>query len=73
MLKRVENNIDKFRCIICNKSYKDKSGLWYHNNKYHLDKNISSGCHNYIPGYVSLFENVRLNVKHILEIGIGSI
>ncbi len=47
--------------------------LDYISNKYHLDKNISSGCHNYIPGYVSLFENVRLNVKHILEIGIGSI
>jgi hypothetical protein len=31
----VENNIDKFRCIICNKSYKDNSELWYHNNKNH--------------------------------------
>ena len=34
-MSTVENNIDNFRCIICNKSYKDKSGLWYHNNKYH--------------------------------------
>ena len=34
-MSTVENNIDKFRCNICNKSYKDKSGLWYHNNKYH--------------------------------------
>jgi hypothetical protein len=34
-MSTVENNIDKFKCIICNKSYKDKSGLWYHNNKYH--------------------------------------
>ena len=42
-------------------------------NKYKLDKNISSGCHNYIPGYTNLFENIRYNVKHILEIGIGSI
>jgi hypothetical protein len=41
--------------------------------KYHLDKNISSGCHNYISGYTTLFENIRLNVKTILEIGIGSI
>jgi hypothetical protein len=41
--------------------------------KYKLDKNISSGCHNYIPGYTNLFENIRYNVKHILEIGIGSI
>jgi hypothetical protein len=30
-----------FRCEKCNKSYKDKSGLWYHNNKYH-QINISS-------------------------------
>ena len=41
--------------------------------KYNLDKNISSGCHNYIPGYTTLFENIRYNVNHILEIGIGSI
>jgi hypothetical protein len=31
----VENNSTLFRCNICNKNYKDKSGLWYHNNKYH--------------------------------------
>lgn len=41
--------------------------------KYKLDKNISSGCHNYIPGYTSIFEDVRYNVKNVLEIGIGSI
>jgi len=40
--------------------------------KYALDKNIASGCHNYIPGYTKLFENIRLNVKNVLEIGIGS-
>ena len=34
-MSTVENNIYKFRCDICNKSYKDKSGLWYHNNKNH--------------------------------------
>jgi len=33
----VENNSTKFRCNICNKNYKDKSGLWYHNNKYHIN------------------------------------
>jgi len=41
--------------------------------KYKLDKNIASGCHNYIPGYSNLFENRRNNVKKMLEIGIGSI
>jgi hypothetical protein len=35
----VENNSTKFRCNICNKNYKDKSGLWYHNNKCHGNNN----------------------------------
>ena len=38
----VENNIAKFRCDICNKSYKDKSGLWYHNNKNHILESTNS-------------------------------
>ena len=41
--------------------------------KYKLDKNIASGCHNYIPGYTQLFETRRQDTKKILEIGIGSI
>ena len=41
--------------------------------KYNLDKNIASGCHNYIPGYTSLFEYIRYDIRNILEIGIGSI
>ena len=41
--------------------------------KYKLDKNIASGCHNYIPGYTAIFEDRRNNVKKMLEIGIGSI
>ena len=40
---------------------------------YKLDKNAASGCHNYIPGYTALFEDVRFKVKRVLEIGIGSI
>jgi hypothetical protein len=31
----VENISTTFRCNICNKNYKDKSGIWYHNKKYH--------------------------------------
>jgi hypothetical protein len=42
-------------------------------NKYGLDKSISTGCHNYIPGYTKLFQNIRYSVKHLLEIGIGSV
>ena len=41
--------------------------------KYNLDKNITSGCHNYIPNYSLLFDSLRLNVKNLLEIGIGSV
>lgn len=41
--------------------------------KYGLDKSISTGCHNYIPGYTKLFQNIRNDVKNLLEIGIGSI
>ena len=41
--------------------------------KYKLDKNIASVCHNYIPGYTTIFEYVRYEVKTVLEIGIGSI
>jgi hypothetical protein len=41
--------------------------------KYSLDKNICTGCHNYIPGYTSLVDSIRYNIKTVLEIGIGSI
>lgn len=50
----------------------DFNTLYFISNKYHLDKNISSGCHNYIPGYTTLFKNVRNYIKNVLEIGIGS-
>ena len=41
--------------------------------KYSLDKNIFTGCHNYIPGYTQLFEKKRHTVNTLLEIGIGSV
>lgn len=40
---------------------------------YFLDKNYSTKCHNYIPGYTKLFDPVRQTVKTMLEIGIGSV
>ncbi len=41
----VENNSHmKYRCNNCNKIYKDKSGLWYHNNKYHNNKIIQKSA-----------------------------
>ncbi len=44
-MSTVENNNDKFRCNICNKSYKDKSGLWYHNKKHHVENNDLQSNH----------------------------
>ena len=44
MVDKINNVI--YSCELCNKKYKDKSGLWYHNKKYHSitcqknDKNI---------------------------------
>lgn len=51
----------------------DRDALDILSEKYRLDKNIVSGCHNYIPGYNSLFNNIRYDVKTVLEIGIGSV
>jgi len=51
----------------------DTTNLDYLSKKYGLDKNISSGCHNYIPGYTSIFEHIRHEVRNMLEIGIGSV
>jgi len=41
--------------------------------KYKMDKNIASGCHDYIPAYTHLFEKKRNQIKKMLEIGIGSV
>ena len=35
----MSQNTDKFNCELCNKSYKDASGLWRHNKKYHSKNN----------------------------------
>uniref|UniRef100_A0A6C0J064 Methyltransferase domain-containing protein n=1 Tax=viral metagenome TaxID=1070528 RepID=A0A6C0J064_9ZZZZ len=55
---------------ILNKYYKSLDDL---SKYYGLDKSISTGCHNYIPGYTKLFQNIRYDVKNLLEIGIGSL
>ncbi len=45
-MSTVENNNKIFRCNKCDKTYKDKSGLWYHNNKYHGNERIHVGIQN---------------------------
>jgi 8-demethyl-8-alpha-L-rhamnosyltetracenomycin-C 2'-O-methyltransferase len=47
--------------------------LDYYSRLYVLDKNISTNCHNYIPGYSQLFDGIRNKVITMLEIGIGSV
>ena len=47
----VENLLNHFRCKLCNKNYKDKSGLWYHNNKYH------NKSHNTIDNHTIIIDN----------------
>jgi len=39
--------------------------------RYNLDKNAASGFHDYIPAYDSLFRNIRMTAKTVVEIGIG--
>lgn len=39
--------------------------------KYALDKNVSTYCHDYIPNYTMLFQDLRFQAKRVLEIGIG--
>ena len=50
-----------------------ENSLDYYYKLYLLDKNISTNCHNYIPGYSQLFDGVREKVTTMLEIGIGSV
>lgn len=63
-------NTDKIGLIFKDNNILD---LNYLSKKYSLDKNIHSRCHNYIPGYINLFEKSKYNIKHMLEIGIGSV
>ena len=53
----VENNSITFRCKICNKNYKDKSGLWYHNNKYHNVINNHNDKHTIIIDNHNIINN----------------
>ena len=71
----VENNCNmKYTCDICDKSYKDKSGLWYHNRKYHFNlisqksaKNQSNIQPTSVKNQPIIIQSV-LNTKHsILE------
>ncbi len=39
-------SIDDFSCKICNKTYKNKSGIWKHNNKYHKKECIHNQPNN---------------------------
>ena len=53
----VENLLNHFRCELCNKNYKDKSGLWYHNNKYHNVINNHNDNHTIIIDNHNIINN----------------
>ena len=46
-------SIDEYVCDICKKKYKNKSGIWKHNNKYHSE--------NQTPETVKIRQNVMKN------------
>jgi DNA-directed RNA polymerase subunit RPC12/RpoP len=40
------NNSNKYSCVKCNKIYKNRSGLWYHNDKIHPNILNTNGIQN---------------------------
>ena len=78
-MSTVENTDSKFRCNICDKSYKDKSGIWYHNKKYHFQPQLIASPINtktpqkttkkhQITPKVSLPNNNKFECKHCFNI-----
>jgi len=58
------NNFNEFRCIICNKTYANKSGIWKHNKKYHNDTdnhNIIIDNHNIVNNKINDNHNIIIN------------
>ena len=76
MVEKVETKA--FTCEYCKKNYKDKSGLWYHNKKYHsidttqtssqLPQNHSSNEDKKISTKKKLLDAKRENTKIIKNI-----
>ena len=59
----VENNYNmNYSCDICNKNYKDKSGLWYHNKKYHsIADNKKQTIDNILDNKKQIFNDINNN------------
>jgi hypothetical protein len=70
-----ETNIKKMKQKLVNRHFNTEPtcDLHYLAKHYALDKSFTTGFHNYIPNYMSLFNNIRKNVNTVLEIGIGSL
>jgi hypothetical protein len=67
-MSTVENNNNNFRCDICNKHYKDKSGLWYHNKKYHNDKLPTKTASTPPKSYSITPENDKITPELVVEL-----
>ena len=65
----VENNYNmNYSCDICNKNYKDKSGLWYHNKKYHsISDNKKQTIDNILDNKKQTIDNILDNKKQIFN------
>ena len=52
-----KNSDDVYICIKCNKNYKDRTGLWRHNHKYHtLSDHIT---------YTSCIQNAKSSIQNV--------
>ena len=65
----VENNCNmNYSCDICNKNYKDKSGLWYHNKKYHsIPDNKKQTIDNIPDNKKQTIDNIPDNKKQTIN------
>lgn len=64
----VENNCRMdYSCDICNKNYKDKSGLWYHNKKYHNNTTCQESAKNQPNVQPTSAKNQPLVIQSVLD------
>ncbi len=54
-------SIDDYVCNICNKIYKNKSGIWKHNKKYHINNNNTMYDKQVINGNNNTLDNTLDN------------
>lgn len=66
-MSTVENINIKYICNICNKNYKDKSGLWYHNKKNHNNKITTEFVKIPPKHYFITPNNIKITPESVVE------